>query len=221
MKRRENLLKEKIRSRESYMFCIGREGKKQVDHLSVPIMIGSMMDFYIRGFDVVMADRYRWGCVLIKGVYKIYTAFSTFNALSLHVRQTAQNKRHVEWYFYVGRKDGCALRYYDNGSISWTYQKEIHSSSDAVRDLNWLTLLDSANRFLRHSSNVDSTSVRRAMQYVQLFVALRQYKDNINSLTNRQILSGVTMKRKFLDRELTDVEELANEEPPSKKKKKI
>ena len=79
-----------IEERGSYMTCICYEAmiRTRTGHRSVPIMLGSYIDYIIRGRDAVLASRGQWGLVILRGILKIYDNFSTFDALSMHVRQT-------------------------------------------------------------------------------------------------------------------------------------
>lgn len=76
----EAFRKNVIQNRQSYLACIGYEAtsRNRLGHCSVPIMLGSYLDFEIRGAEAVKECRVQWGLVILRGVLKIYSSFSTF-----------------------------------------------------------------------------------------------------------------------------------------------
>jgi hypothetical protein len=107
----DSFYKNVIQARRSYMGCLcyTSNKRKRIAHKSIPIVIGSLLDARIRGIDKIKRDRTLWGCVILKGILKIYPSFSTFDALSMHVRQRTDTL-YLEWFFYVN-DDGIAIKY--------------------------------------------------------------------------------------------------------------
>ncbi|KAI5630606.1 lef-8 [Venturia canescens] len=179
-----------INLRQSYMACICYESqkRKRVGHKTVPIMLGSYLDYRIRGAQAVERSRAQWGAVILRGMLKIYTSFSTFDALSMHVRQTHEAKS-IEWFTYIGN-EGVALKY-SNKVVEWTYRYETQNnlSSNA-----WIELINQANPFIK----------RRilATEYIQMFDDVLKYPYDMNDLKNRQFINGVSIMRKYIDYEL-------------------
>lgn len=61
-----------ILARKSYMACVCYNSKfrkrKRTDHVSVPIVLGSYLDYRIRGLDALIECRAQWGAVILKGM---------------------------------------------------------------------------------------------------------------------------------------------------------
>lgn len=182
-----------IKCNLSYMGCLAYESKsrKRVSHSSIPILIGSYIDFCIRGKEAVENSRVHWGCVIIKGSLKFYTSFSTFDALSLHVRQTGVMKS-IEWFMYTKQQEGLAIKY-SNKIIEWVYNHNNYNNiteSDTSPNY-WITLVNNSNPFI--SRNILSS------EYIQLFDAMLSHPYDMNDLKNRQILSFVTIFNKYIE----------------------
>lgn len=99
---REAFLRTVVAERRSYMACLCycSKSRKRINHRTVPIVLGSYIDYTIRGYDAVLECREQWGAVILKGALKVYASFSTFDALSLHVRETRSVKS-IDWFTYV------------------------------------------------------------------------------------------------------------------------
>lgn len=99
---REAFMRTVIAERRSYMACLCycSKSRKRINHRTVPIVLGSYIDYTIRGYEAVRECREQWGAVILKGALKIYASFSTFDALSLHVRETRSLKS-IDWFTYV------------------------------------------------------------------------------------------------------------------------
>lgn len=80
----KTFLKLVIDDRGSYMGCLCYKShkKKRINHTSVPIMLGSYLDWCIRGEEECLKSRSLWGLVILRGILKIYSSFSTYDSLS-------------------------------------------------------------------------------------------------------------------------------------------
>lgn len=187
----ERFIERVINERKSYFACItyASETRRRIGHKSVPIMLGSYIDYRIRGKAAVERSRAQWGAVILKGMLKIYTSFSTFDALSMHVRETNECKS-IEWYTYVDH-EGLALRY-TNKIVEWTYRHEVHNN---VQSKEWIALINRANEFVTDRQIQPS-------EYIDMFDKILQYPYDMNDLKNRQFLNGVTIMRKYIDYDL-------------------
>lgn len=181
-----------VERRKSYLACIAYEAhaRKRVSHKAVPVMLGSYIDYRLRGKEAVETCRAQWGAVILKGMLKIYTSFSTFDALSMHVRQTGKRKS-IEWYTYVDG-EGMALCYADK-TVTCTYRNRTHDDRSSSGE--WIDLVNRANPFV-------SDRVIRPDEYTEMFDTILGYPYDMNDLKNRQFLSGVTIVNKYIDRDL-------------------
>lgn len=185
----ESFIKNIIENRQSYMTCICYESlvRNRVGHCSVPIILGSYIDFRIRGAKAVIESRAQWGLVILRGLLKIYASFSTFDALSMHVRETKNNKT-IDWFTYVG-EDGLALSY-SNKIVTWTYQRRTNNS---INSNEWVRLLAQSNPF--------KTTVL-ASEYIKMFDTILKYQYSMNDLKIRQIINGPTIIKKYVVHDL-------------------
>lgn len=71
-----------IMNRESYMACALSSGRS-INHLTFPIMIGSVVDLAIRG-SAVYENINQIGFFIIKGEYNFISYFMTNNTNGLH-----------------------------------------------------------------------------------------------------------------------------------------
>lgn len=220
----EKLLDTVIEKRKSYMACLcvrdsisggstkrkrrgtNTAGDGRVLHCCVPIMIGSFIDYCIRGRDAVVENRALWGALIVKGLPRIYSSFSTYDALTMHVRKTATDKT-IEWYTYVNG-NGLAISY-DNSRclannypyrVTWTYMGQTHSS-DSHSD-GWLSLLADSRPFGSSNEAVLSTAGIVERDYVHMFNTVLSSPYNMNDLSNRQIVNPVFIMLRFIDRVL-------------------
>lgn len=184
---KKNLVENIINCRKSYMGCLMHKTGQRIrtNHKSVPIMIGSFIDYLIRGKEEVEKSRTIWCTFIIRGVLKIYPAFSTFDSLSLHLRDVHGKKR-IEWFTYIGN-NGLAL-VYENGTVKWTYNRKTETNS------KWIQLLNEADPF--NKTPVDMK------HYINLFEVMLKHPYDMNDLKNRQILNGVTIMRKFIENDI-------------------
>lgn len=189
----ETFIREIINKRQSYMGCIAYKSytRKLPLHRSVPIMLGSLIDYRIRGKAAVEKSRAQWGAVILRGMAKLYSSFSTFDALSLHVRQEKNCEKIIEWYTYVNN-EGLAIRY-KNKTVEWTFQHE--SKTDYSSNSEWVNLLNLANPFVK-------TRAIFAMEYINLFDTILSYPYDMNDLKNRQFLNGATIINKYIEYDL-------------------
>lgn len=76
----EAFIENVIINRKSYMACLGYRSntRNRSGHRSVPIFLGSYLDYRIRGKEAVEKSRGQWGLVILRGVLKMYSSFSTF-----------------------------------------------------------------------------------------------------------------------------------------------
>jgi len=176
-----------ILNRGSYMACLCYESsmRNRISHKSVPIIIGSYIDFRIRGRDAVVASAPLWGLVILRGLLKMYSNFSTFDALSMHVRETKKLKS-IDWYTYIG-EDGLALNY-SNKVVTCTFKQETSDRSD------WAQLLQDSNPF--------KTPVLQS-EYIKMFDTILQYPYSMNDLKNRQILNGPVVVHRYVEYDLS------------------
>lgn len=187
----EYFVENTIRQQKSYMGCLceiindGQTSRTRIAHKSVPIMIGSYIDFCVRGKDIVERDYSQWGAFILNGMYQIYTVFSTFDALSLHVRRTHTGTV-VQYYTYCDNQ-GVALTYEKN-VIECIYDKNVYTSCNG--DTTWVDLLNRANKFVKYAFS--------ASEYIELFDRMLSYPYDMNLLANRQFLSGIAVMRKYI-----------------------
>lgn len=180
-----------VNERKSYLACIIYDSltRKRVGHRSIPIMLGSYIDYRIRGKAAVERSRAQWGAVILNGMLKIYTSFSTFDALSMHVRETNEQKS-IEWFTYVDG-EGMALCY-SNKQVSWTYKNR---SYNHMESREWIDLINRANPFVK-TRNVQPS------EYIDVFDRILEYPYDMNDLKNRQFLNGVTIINKYIEYDL-------------------
>lgn len=177
-----------IKRRNSYMACIRYDNNCRKDnHKSVPILLGSFIDFHIRGRDEVIKSRAQWGSIVSRGVPKIYSSFSTFDAMSMHVREY-KNTKSLEWFLYVANS-GLALKY-QNKILQFTYKG---NTSTNLECNEWINLINYENPFIGNRREVS------VQEYYNVFDCILQHPYDINDLRNRQILSGVTIMNKYID----------------------
>lgn len=183
-----------INKRGSYMGCLCYESvvRNRKDHKSVPIMIGSYLDFLIRGRADVEASRAQWGLFILRGVLVIYPNFSTFDSLSMHVRKTRTMKS-IDWFMYVndttlteGQPEGLAISY-NNKTVNWTFNRNNHTGP------GWDQLLKTANPF--------NTKVIPS-EYINMFDKMLQYNYSMNDLKNRQIINSANAIMKYIHYDL-------------------
>lgn len=182
----KRFIEEIIFQQNSYLGCIVKKEKNRVTHRSIPIMLGSKIDFTIRGEEKVKRDQVLWGAFILKGMPQIYSIFSTYDALSMHVVYT-DNSYHIEFYTYVD-KNGLGIEY-RNGHVEWTFMKKKYDSR--YNGEGWVDLLNQSNPY--SSENVS------AEQYRRLFNTMLNYPYDMNLLANRQFLSGTTAMKKYID----------------------
>lgn len=72
-----------ILSRNSYMACVCYNSKfrkrKRTDHVSVPIVLGSYVDYRIRGLDAILECRAQWGSVILKGTMRFFSILPVYS----------------------------------------------------------------------------------------------------------------------------------------------
>lgn len=176
-----------VDQRGSYMGCFIYESnsRKRINHLSVPIMFGSFIDRLIRGDALYWDTRVIFGAFYLTGNMKIYSNLSTFNALTVHVRQNKIGK-YVEWYFYVD-DDGVALKYL-NGIVEYEYKRNKYA------DDGWVNLINSINNIIDSPIPKD--------EYLDLFDSMLATDYDINDLKNRQILTAPLIMKRFIENDL-------------------
>lgn len=185
----EAFVKTIIENRESYMACICYESnvRTRIGHRSIPIMIGSYIDYRIRGAKAVIESRSLWGLVILRGLLKIYSSFSTFDALSMHVRETKYSKS-IEWFTYVNN-NGLALSY-NNKMVSWVYNRQTLNNTISN---DWVHLIKEANPF--------NTEIH-SHEYINMFDTILKYPYSMNDLKIRQIINGPTIIKKYINYDL-------------------
>lgn len=179
-----------IHQRQSYMGCLPYTSstRTRIAHGSVPIMLGSYMDFLIRGRKAVLESRALWGLVILRGQLKIYDNFSTFDALSMHVHQT-KNSHAINWFTYI-KSDGLALNY-QNRVVRCTYQQKV--TDNTTEPDVWIDLLRES---CPYKENV------YADEYLQMFNTILSHPYSMNDLKIRQILNGPKIIRKYIQSDL-------------------
>lgn len=91
----EQRMIELVQSSSSYLGCAIRSDGK-INHCKFPIMLGSFLDFQIRGIDMVTRDCDRWGAFIILGNLKILQYFITNNVNGIH-RFKEKHKIFIKW----------------------------------------------------------------------------------------------------------------------------
>lgn len=178
----------------SYMACI--EYDNRLEHMAVPIMLGSYLDFMIRGEKRVNESKSFWGAFVLNGALTIYNIFSTFNALSLHVTnsedvKTKQRKgpsQFVKFYTYVD-KVGLQISYHQ-GEITYKYEPKTWKNFDKNDPEVWLHLLQASNPY--------TDQYFSASQYIEIYEAMDRVTYVINLLANRHFLSGALIIDKYI-----------------------
>lgn len=183
---REAFVENIIDKRGSYMACLCYEStvRNRKSHTSVPIMLGSYLDYLIRGRDALQECRAQWGLFILRGVLVIYPNFSTFDSLSMHVRKTRVMKS-IDWFMYV-EDEGLAISY-NNKSVTWTFKRNTYTDS------GWVQLLTTANPF---KTNVVQSD------YIDMFDTMLQYRYSMNDLKNRQIINSAMAITKYVQYDL-------------------
>lgn len=189
-----DFLENVIRKRQSYMACLAYKAnqRKRVNHQSVPIVLGTYLDFCIRGAEVLKRTRAQWGQVIIRGMSKMYFSFSTFDALSMHVRK-CKGTMSVEWFFYVDN-EGVALSYY-NKIVKVVHKRKTITNADDSK--SWITLVNGASPFMSRSGIVDGSD------YLDMFDIMLTYPYDMNDLKNRQFLNCGAIINKVIEHNLT------------------
>lgn len=196
-RKREAFIHNVITLRSSYMACLCyyANARKRINHRSVPIVLGSYIDYLIRGKEAILECRAQWGTVVLKGVLKIYASFSTFDALSLHIREVKDVKS-IDWYMYVPSneddtlQDGLAISYRNN-CVSWTYKHQTNSETN-----EWISLLAQSSPF------PDAPYISES-EYLQMFNTMIAHPYNMNDLKNRQFLNGAAIIAKYINYDLS------------------
>lgn len=117
-----------IKSKNSYMVCIGYEANQRKRIISgVLVMIGSYLDSTIRGLEAVEKSRPLWGTVIVGGVVKAIMNCSTLDAFSLHAKETKTLKS-VEWYIYIYEKQTATTSASSSSSASIKCRKANQSA---------------------------------------------------------------------------------------------
>lgn len=174
---------EVVRSRKSYLGCVNLDGK--IHHLCVPIMLGSYVDFAIRGRALISQDAPMWGILILRGICKVYQNFSTFDSLSMHVRSTpkCESSKRIEWYMYLN-DSGLALNY-TQPLMTHTYKNETVTNGD------WISKLQMSNPF--------DVGVMVETDYRTMFDCILSYPHHMNDLKHRIIMSGPTILKRCVD----------------------
>lgn len=185
----ENFM-QSIKKRHSYLgcFCYKRKKRRRIAHRYIPIMIGSYVDYLIRGYDAVQSTRHLWGSFIINGAPMVYLNFSAFNAMTCHIRQV-RDKKIVERYTYVMEDNeningrGLAITYSMNeNTIKWTYAQTTKSDAAIGGNNNeWIELL-------MKSSPIHVPFDR--FQALDIFQTMARCNYNINDLSNRYVING-------------------------------
>lgn len=141
---------------------------------------------------------------MLAGMLKIYSSFSTFDALSMHIRMT-KGVKSIDWFTYVRREnesddnsadannsDGLAINY-RGGVVSCVYK---HQHFTSLESNEWIRLLKMSSPFV---GCVDSEKMFRLTEYLQMFECIQQKDYNINDLQNRQFINGPAIISRFID----------------------
>lgn len=188
-----------IVGRQSYMGCVRyRTASRQgVTHLAVPIMLGSWLDFLIRGPAECLETRAQWGSVLIQGAYRLYPNYATFNPMSLHVRSAPRtNQRYAMVYTYVGTS-GLALTYHEDGHVTYDYQ-----GVQGRSDRGWVDLLRQST-LRRVYSQARGPLVDESEQAFRDMCAARLRESFcMNALGNKRIVNAPNVIARFVRRRL-------------------
>lgn len=176
-----------VEHRASYMACLcyGSQKRNRVSHKAIPIILGSKIDSLIRGNEALRECYNLWGAKILRGVLIIYPNFSTFDSLSMHIRQT-KNCKSIDWFMYV-KDEGFALSY-TNKAVTWTYKRESYTGDDG-----WASLLAESNPF--------NTEVVPS-DYVQMFDTMLRSNYSMNDLKNRQIINPAMAITKYIQYDL-------------------
>lgn len=193
-KHEQRFIERVINERKSYMACItyASESRRRIGHKWVPVMLGSYIDYRIRGKAAVEKSRAQWCAFILKGMLKIYSSFSTFDSLSMHVRETNECKT-IEWFTYVDNDLSLGLALcYRNKIVEWTYQ---HESYTNVESKEWIALLNRANEFVKDRQIQPS-------EYIDMFDKILEYPYDMNDLKNRKFLNSVALVNKYIEHDL-------------------
>lgn len=186
--RDENIFFEKIiRERRTYAACIAYENgnHKIIMHRIIPINYGTYLDYRIRGRKVVEENRSLWGLVILNGMPKVNSPFSTYDSLNLHPREN-NTEIWIEWFMYV-YGEGLAL-HYKNKIVSVVFKQQRYTNCDENPHI-WLELVNQANPFVRDQKI-------SANRYIEMFDKILEYPYDMNDLKHRQFLNPKTILTK-------------------------
>lgn len=190
-KTEENFIKNVLKNRQSYMGCwcysyvSDNCVKNGIEHKSVPILIGSYMDRKIRGNKIVDRDINRWGSLILKGTSELYSIFSTFESLSLHV--SFSNKKLRVDFYKICKDLKLSLTYYNN-TIEWTVNDKQFNSHE--HGTEWANLLNKTNKYVQHNTP--------SSEYIKIFDRMLQPNYDMNLLSNRSFLNPAAIMKKYI-----------------------
>lgn len=178
----------------SYMACVENDGN--IEHLSVPIMLGSYLDYSIRDEEEVAESHLFWGAYILNGTLVTYNIFSTFDALSLHVTNSDDSKKrsnasqHVKFYTYLDNS-GFEISYRDR-NVTFKYDlKKLKNYNQKDPDL-WLELLRRSNPYTQKYFSVS--------QYFEMYESMIRVPYVVNLLSNnRYFVSGSFIINKYIN----------------------
>lgn len=176
-----------VEKRESYMACICYRTsiRRRINHLSLPILLGSDIDSRIRGLEALKETHILWGSFILEGTSTFYTHFSTFQSISTHPR-IHKGKVLIEKYAYFNGS-GLALKY--NGeSVMWVYNKQ---SGDDVE--GFIDYCKKSNPFEELGAPVNQSD------YFKMYNTIIENTDSMNTLTNRLCLNAPAIMKKYTD----------------------
>lgn len=191
-KEEDNFIENVLKNRQSYMGCWCYKYEYEngikcgIEHRSVPILIGSYLDRSIRGSKVVDRDLDRWGSFILKGTSELYTIFSTFESLSLHV--SFSNKKLRVDFYKICKDLKMSLTYYNN-SVEWTVNDKLFNSHEHGDE--WANLLNKTNKYVQHNTP--------SSEYLKIFDTMLRKKYNMNEIRNRSFLNPPTIMKKYID----------------------
>lgn len=167
----------------NYCSCLYRP-QVAVAHKCIPIVLGSYLDFLIRGPKQVLKDKPFWGCIRLRGMLYLYYTFTILDALSLHVVSYKNSKPHVELYMYCNQS-AFALKYKKERS-SWVYENRSYTSEEHGN--SWIDVINKENG-TTHSASV----------YEQLFEAMLKPAYDMNLIRNRLFITPAAAVKRFLE----------------------
>lgn len=169
-----------------YRACVLDEKTNKVYHNILPIMLGSHIDFNIRGLENLKATYQLWGSFFLDKQVSLFSTYSTYDALTLYVSKKKNTIPQIRYFNYIN-KLGFELNYTKTDGVSTIY----NSIRTKHTDDSWVDIINSLSPF---------NEVIYANEYLDLYNMLLDQPHNPNDLKHRLFLTAPHMMyKKLLD----------------------